>query len=119
GSIIEVSSDAYFTLQTWLQNGATENGLKPPTPAIAGAGACATQVPSGFDPQMYTSHAAFATFRDEVQPIFEAKGCAAGNCHGAAQSDFYITCGSDDTQLAFNFSQAWSFVNDPVDDSQL
>src|SRR3990167_9187955 len=27
GSLIEVSSDAYFTLQTWLENGATENGL--------------------------------------------------------------------------------------------
>ena len=30
GAIIDVNSDAYLALQTWMQNGATENGLKPP-----------------------------------------------------------------------------------------
>ncbi len=119
GSIIEVSSDAYFTLQTWLENGATRNGLKPPTPARAGAGDCSPAVPAGFDASRYTSDPNFASFKSNVQPVLEDKGCSAGNCHGAPQSDFYITCGSSEEQLAFNFSQAWSFVNDPVDDSQL
>jgi hypothetical protein len=60
-----------------------------------------------------------------VQPILDGDddstngGCSTGSCHGAPQSDFYITCGSDMTQLAFNMSQAWSFVDAPVDESQL
>ncbi|MDX2087903.1 MAG: hypothetical protein SFX73_08640 [Kofleriaceae bacterium] len=122
GGILEVGSDAYFTLQNWLENGATENGLKPPTPPQAGSGVCSTSIPSGFDRTRYVnamSQAAFDSFKAKVQPILTERGCAAGSCHGAPQSDFYITCGSDDDQLAFNFSQAWSFVNDPVDDSQL
>ncbi|NVB79270.1 MAG: hypothetical protein HOV81_12785 [Kofleriaceae bacterium] len=119
GSVLDVSSDDYFTLQTWMENGATENGLKPPTPARSGSGSCSTSVPSNFNPAMYTSNATYNTFKNDVAPILKDKGCNASNCHGAPQSDFYITCGDDDTQMAFNFSQAWSFVNDPVDDSQL
>ena len=122
GGILEVGSDAYFTLQTWLENGATENGLKPATPPRAGSGQCSTAIPSGFDRTQYVTAAnqpAFDSYKQVVQPILDRKGCSAGNCHGAPQSDFYITCGDDDDQLAFNFSQAWSFVNVPVDDSQL
>jgi len=119
GAIIDVSSDAYFTLQTWLENGATENGLKPPTPAREGTGECQTAIPPGFDTMTYTSNPNFTSFKNDVWPVLQEKGCSAKNCHGAAQSDFYITCGNDDDQLAFNMSQAWSFVNSPVDDSQL
>lgn len=119
GSILDVSSDAYFTLQTWMENGATENGLKPATPARTGTGQCSESVPPGFNAAMYTSNANFGKFKSDVEPILEKKGCNASNCHGAPQSDFYITCGKSDDQVAFNFSQAWSFVNNPVDDSQL
>ncbi|HEX5063676.1 MAG TPA: hypothetical protein VFV99_30065 [Kofleriaceae bacterium] len=119
GSIIDVSSDAYFTLQTWLENGATENGLKPPNPAQKGNGGCSETLPPSFNASMYTSNANFGKFKSDVQPVLKDKGCTSTNCHGAPQSDFYITCGDNDDQIAFNFSQAWSFVNEPVDDSQL
>ncbi len=122
GSIIEVGSDAYFTLQTWLENGATENGVKPATPAREGTGRCSTAIPPGFDRSRFVTgatQASFDKFRSTVQPVLTTKGCGAGSCHGAPQSDFYITCGDTDEQLAFNFSQAWSFVNEPVADSQL
>jgi len=120
GAILETGSDAYFTLQTWLENGATENGLKPPTPAQDGAGSCSEVLPAGFtDTFTAMKPAEFDAFKREIQPIFTDHNCAAGSCHGAPQSDFYITCGSTPEQQAFNFSQAWSFVNNPVDDSQL
>src|ERR1700733_8373616 len=123
GSIIQVSSDAYFTLQTWIENGATEDGLKPPTPAQTGDGVCSTVVPSTYDPTTLMMNPNYATglttFTNNVQPILTKHGCVSGNCHGAPQPDFYITCGTDPTQLAFNYSQAWSFVNTPVDDSQI
>ncbi len=119
GSVLDVSSDAYFVLQTWLENGATANGLKAPTPAREGAGACQTAVPSGFNAATYMANPNFGTFKNSVWPVLEQKGCAAANCHGAPQSDFYITCGTTDEQMAFNMSEAWAFVNSPVDDSQL
>ncbi|MGN6105395.1 MAG: hypothetical protein ACTHU0_09850, partial [Kofleriaceae bacterium] len=122
GGLLDVGSDAYFTLQTWLENGATENGLKPPSPPRTGEGGCSTTIPPGFIASDYVTPATMASFnafKSTVQPILERQGCSEGSCHGAPQSDFYITCGSSDDQLAFNFSQAWSFVNAPVDDSQL
>jgi hypothetical protein len=122
GAILDSGSDAFITLQGWLNNGATENGLKPATPAQEGAGACSTAIPSGFDRTKYVNAMTqdkFDKFKSDIMPIIKQHGCNAGSCHGAPQSDFYTTCGDDDDQLAFNFSQAWSFVNDPVDDSQL
>jgi len=122
GPILNVNSDAFITLQNWLQNGATENGLKPPTPAQVGSGSCSDSLPPGFTAATYvtpTTQASFDAFKASVQPILTRHGCNAGSCHGAPQSDFYITCGTSDDELAFNFSQAWSFVNSPVEDSQI
>ena len=117
--IIDPGSDAFFTLQQWLENGASENGLKPATPAREGEGDCSRVIPAGFNAAAFTSNPTFSTFVSKVQPILFAHGCDAGSCHGAPQSDFYLTCGDDDEQRAFNFSQAWAFVNSPADDSQL
>lgn len=117
GPVFQVGSDAYLTLLTWMENGATENGLPPPAPPRTGDGPCSTAIPTGFDPAEYTANAEFARFRDDVQPLLN--DCNSGNCHGTPQADFYITCGDDDDQLAFNFSQVWSFVDDPVDNSQV
>ncbi|HWU89007.1 MAG TPA: hypothetical protein VN253_17195 [Kofleriaceae bacterium] len=117
--IIDVGSDAFYTLQQWLENGATENGLKPATPARPGEGSCSTALPPGFAAGPFMANPSFASFQSDVQPILREHNCNAGSCHGAPQSDFYITCGDSPEQLAFNFSQAWAFVNSPVDDSQL
>jgi hypothetical protein len=88
-----------------------------PAEAAEGQGDCSDELPTGFDPQPYLGHAEFERFRNDVQPVLE--GCSAGNCHGAPQADFHVTCGDDDQQLAFNFSQMWAFVDDPVDNSQV
>jgi len=122
GPILDVNSDAFITLRNWLDNGATENGLKPPTPPQVGNGSCSDSIPSGFSKATYVTpmtQASFDAFHNTVQPILTRHGCNAGSCHGAPQSDFYITCGTSDDELAFNFSQAWSFVNAPVEDSQI
>ncbi|HEU4728857.1 MAG TPA: hypothetical protein VFT22_13230 [Kofleriaceae bacterium] len=122
GPILDVNSDAYFTLQSWLDNGATENGLKPATPPQSGSGSCSHGIASGFDRTKFvnaTTQASFDAFKSTVQPVLTKQGGTAASCHGAPQSDFYVTCGETDDELAFNFSQAWSFVNDPVEDSQI
>jgi hypothetical protein len=116
GAGVQLSSDAYFTLSTWLEHGATESGLAPPTPAQTSTSPCSTAIPSGFDPAPYLANANFTEFKTNVQPVLA--GCNFGNCHGAPQSDFYMTCGADDAQQAFNFSQAWSFVAMRTDETQ-
>ncbi len=68
GAIIDVGSDAYFALQSWLDNGATENGLKPATPAVKGNGDCSTSIPPGFDPTASLAAGSFGQFRTTVQP---------------------------------------------------
>ena len=112
GGLIEVGSDAYFTLQSWLDNGATENGLRAPTPAVAGIGECTSQIPAGFDLAGAKAQPGFASFKATVQGILTEHNCSAGACHGAPQSDFFLTCGEDDDQQAFNFMQARAFVHD-------
>jgi hypothetical protein len=122
GPVLDIKSDAFITLQNWLDNGATENGLKPPTPPQTGEGSCSHTIPAEFSRAAFITpmtQANFDSFKQTVQPILVEHGCNAANCHGAPQSDFYITCGENDDELAFNFSQAWSFVTAPVDDSQL
>ncbi|HEY4238914.1 MAG TPA: hypothetical protein VGM88_03830 [Kofleriaceae bacterium] len=122
GAILSVDSDAFLTLQQWLANGATEDGLPPATPPQKGTGDCQHAIPTGFDSTMFVNSMtmdSFNQFKTTVQPVLTAHGCNAASCHGAPQSDFYITCGMTDDELAFNFSQAWSFVNVPVDDSQI
>ncbi|HEY1811297.1 MAG TPA: hypothetical protein VGG74_03015 [Kofleriaceae bacterium] len=123
GAVLTINSDAYLALQTWMQNGATEDGLAPATPAQKGNGQCSDAIPADFSATTFMANpnyaAGLASFTQNVQPIFNAHGCTSGNCHGAPQSDFYITCGSTPDELAFNFTQAWAFVNTPVADSQI
>lgn len=112
-----VGSEAYLTLLEWTQNGATADGRPPPTPPQSGQGGCSSFVPEDFDEAAVTSEPTFGEFVANVQPVLE--GCSAGSCHGAPQADFYVTCGDNDRQLAFNFSQAQAFVDDPVDNTQI
>jgi hypothetical protein len=117
--VLDPDSDAYLLIAEWIQNGATENGLKPPTPAQEGEGACSTAIPTGFDAAAAMAEPAFGEFRDNVQEVLTRHNCGAGNCHGAPQADFYITCGNSDQEKAFNYKQTQGFVGAPVEQSQI
>ncbi|HTM22056.1 MAG TPA: hypothetical protein VL172_16150, partial [Kofleriaceae bacterium] len=43
GSLLQMNSDTFFTLERWLENGATENGLPPPA-LIKEHGECSTLI---------------------------------------------------------------------------
>jgi hypothetical protein len=123
GAILSVGSPAFIELQKWLENGATRSGLPPVAEPVKGQGNCSTVLPPDFDPATVTATQEWqdhhAQFADKVMGVINDKGCNAQNCHGAPQSDFYITCGADEAQKAFNFHQVWSFVANPVDDSEI
>jgi hypothetical protein len=123
GGILTVGSPAFIELQKWLENGATRTGLPPPPEPVKGQGNCSTALPSDIDPATVTATKEWqdtnAEFTDKVMGVIKEKGCNAQNCHGAPQSDFYITCGEGAAQEAYNFHQVWSFVANPVDDSEI
>jgi len=110
GKTLAIDSDAFFTLENWLENGATRDGIAPPQAGNQGQGACNTTVPADRDlTAVDESSPAFAAFQNDVMPKLMTS-CAFGTCHSSPQSDFYITCGTDDAQLRFNFLQASDFV---------
>ena len=113
GKTLAIDSDAFFTLENWLENGATRDGIAPPQVGDQGQGACNTAVSADRDLTVVDELSpAFTAFRDEVMPKLKTS-CAFSTCHSSPQSDFYITCGDDDAQLRFNFLQASDFVAPP------
>ena len=113
GKTLAIDSDAFFALENWLENGATRDGIAPPPSNNQGQGACNTAVPADRDVTVVDeTSAAFAAFQTDVMPKLKTS-CAFGTCHSSPQSDFYITCGDDDSQLRFNFLQAADFVAPP------
>ena len=123
GSILSTSSTAFLTLQTWLENGATVDGVRPLPAAVMGTGDCSDAVPDDFDDGTVTGTTQWQSFNGEfngIQDILTRETCNARNCHGAPQSDFFLTCGSDTRQKAWNFRQVWAFsTTDPVDSSEV
>ena len=117
GGVLQVGSDAYLTLLEWTNNGATVNGLPPLTPPEAGEGSCSDFVPASFDESTIVGLDTYGSFKSDVMPILKA--CGAGSCHGAPASDFFVNCGDNDRQIAYNYSIAQAFVDDPVGNSQI
>ncbi len=118
GAIIQMNSDAYFTLKQWLDNGATLNGLPPNRSDITGTGPCATELPSGLDISAVTgSEPGYAEF-DDVQ-TYLVSSCGAGSCHGVSGADYYLTCGTTEDQKKANYLMTRAFVAPTTDDSEL
>jgi WD40-like Beta Propeller Repeat len=110
GKAIEANSDAYFELKRWLDNGANRDGILPPEGPRTGSGTCSTALPpAGRQLPVDTSTAGYQAFVDQVQPLL-ISSCAYGTCHSSPQADFYLTCGTDDEQIKFNYGQAAGFV---------
>ena len=110
GKPLSSSSDAYYELKRWLDNGANRDGILPVGQPNTGLGACNSALPSGWTPpDVDTNSTAYQTFQTDVFPTL-AQSCAFGTCHSSPQADFYITCGDTPENQLFNFVQAASFV---------
>jgi hypothetical protein len=104
------NSDAFYELERWLENGANRDGILPVGKENTGIAGCNKTVPAGFDgSKIDKGSAAYATFQSDIFPTLK-QSCAFSTCHSSPQSDFYITCGDDETQQLFNYAQAASFV---------
>jgi hypothetical protein len=111
GSLLDVTSVSFSTLEKWIRNGASENNA-PPRPSQKELTACSTELGAdpAFDPAVDPSAADFAFFRDSVNPVLGAS-CAAGNCHGSRTNSLYLTCGDSPEQLRWNHFAAGDYVS--------
>ncbi|RMG95446.1 MAG: hypothetical protein D6705_13575 [Deltaproteobacteria bacterium] len=119
GALLSRNSEAFTELELWLKNGATEDGVPPAAEVPLATGPCSTALRpavTAFVDQ--ATGPSFDRYVQEIEPIF-AERCAAGTCHGSPQSDFYLTCGTDQEQLAHNYVVARSFVAAEADRSEL
>ena len=110
GKPIAANSDAFYELKRWLDNDANRDGVAPMEVARQGVGSCNSDLPPpSRRPMADTSAPSYQTFVDVIHPILQ-QSCAFGTCHSSPQADFYLTCGGDAEQMAFNFGQAAGFV---------
>jgi hypothetical protein len=116
------SSDAFFELKRWIDQGANRDGLGLPPPPRPGAGGCAQGLPEGtVVPAVDRNSAAYQAFVREVGPLLKSS-CAYSNCHSSPQADFFLTCGDTEQEVDANFARAASFVALPparTDQSEL
>ena len=110
GNPIAPTSDAYYELKRWLDNGANRDGLAPPPVANMGKGACNTADPARSTADRSHQPGVPDLHRRAACRTRSCSSCAFATCHSSPQSDFYMTCGDDDAQKQYNFSRAASFV---------
>jgi hypothetical protein len=118
GAIMDPSSDAFFELKRWLDNGATENGVPPIDMGAAGEGPCNEMIPPGLDPDSVPDDAPGLAEFDQVESYL-VDSCGAATCHGTMAADYYVTCGNDDRQTKTNYLITRAFVASEIDDSEL
>lgn len=119
GGILSRDSTAFVELQTWMSNGATEDGFAPEDTVPEGKGDCATAMRPDVDQFLdQATGDGYETFKSEINGILVDE-CGAGTCHGSPQGDFYVTCGGSEEQLQHNYVIARSFVAELADRSEL
>ncbi|HLK94060.1 MAG TPA: hypothetical protein VKZ18_29475 [Polyangia bacterium] len=110
GSPIAADTDAYFELKSWLDNGANRDGIAPPAVANRGIGQCSDALPPANQLlNVDVNSQSYKDFLTYVQPVL-VSSCAYGTCHSSVQADMYLTCGSSDDELKFNYAQVAGFV---------
>jgi hypothetical protein len=124
GKPIDPSSEAFFELKRWLDNGANRDGVALPAAVRQGNGPCDPALPPAsrrvvIDAAMQATPAfqGFEAIQDRLMT-----SCAYGSCHSSPQADFYLACPDDAERVQFNYAQAASFVTlapTPVEQSEL
>jgi hypothetical protein len=108
GKTLSATSDAFYELKRWLDNGATRTGQSPATAKGVGAGGCTpgAGVPTA---TVDRSSAAYQQFAADIEPLL-VSSCAYSNCHGSEQADFRLSCADSELARDANFARAAAFI---------
>jgi len=130
GVQLTTDSESFFTLQRWLENGATETGLPPPAGNDKDRGECSKLIRFDLFAQptldaVDIDSDNYKQFQEQVWPWIRGgtnaqgddfgKGCLGRECHGMRDSngvptnELYFTCGDDETQQRFNYLMARTY----------
>jgi hypothetical protein len=112
GKGIDPSSDAFYELKRWLDNGANRDGVAPRASVRQGTGTCnsflppaSQRVPIDAATRATPAYQGFAAIQSMLM-----SSCAFGTCHSSPQADFYLVCPTSDENTDFNFAQTAGFV---------
>lgn len=111
GRLLDLTSPAFTSLDTWISNGHTINNA-PPAERVLDQTPCSNDVGSDpeFDPTTDPTGADYKTFVNRVNPVLGQR-CAAGNCHGAAANSLYLTCGATPEASRWNYFAVGDYVS--------
>jgi hypothetical protein len=117
---ISQGSRNYSALKQWIDGGHARNGVPTSRPR-ASEGTCshALQERSYIDtagaPRDPDSLQRFAR---DVAPVLRER-CAGSSCHGAAQADLFLTCGSSEAEVRWNYELSLRYLDDVAASSEL
>jgi hypothetical protein len=111
GSLIDITSTSFTQLQTWMENGASENNARQADKQYETT-ACSEVVGSDprFDGGQDPAAPDFGTFEARVNPML-GRSCAATNCHGSPANSLHLTCGRTPEQVRWNYFAAQDYVS--------
>ena len=131
GVLIQYGDEAFWALQQWLENGATENGMPPLPPSGGDRGPCSPDIRTDLFAQptldaVDVDSPEYEMFQTTVWPIIKGgldnqnvdwgAGCLGRECHGVRDTnkvptvELYFTCGDDDVQQRFNYLMARTYI---------
>lgn len=123
GPILDPTATGYLTLSQWMTNGATENNTGLPPPA-ANRLPCADTpdaelpVVAGFNPNQDPTSSDYGEFQSTVNTVIKST-CSAGNCHGTAANELFLTCGNSPAQQRWNYYAALQYLAQDPNQSEL
>jgi hypothetical protein len=123
GAILDPTASGFDVLKQWIANGATANNSGTPPVNIPRNG-CNPNYPSGyadFDPTTDPTTSDWATFQQSVNPALQQLGCSAGNCHGNAGNNLFLTCGdpSQPPQVRWNYYASVRYLGTTAESSEI
>jgi hypothetical protein len=129
--ILDPIQSGASTIQTWIQNGATQYGTGPVPPLLqhypcTNTDPVATQFPFNettffaFESTIDRSSAGYTAFTASGGPNgIISSTCGSGNCHGTPSNELYFLCGNDQLQTDWNYFTASEYISNPSSDSEI
>lgn len=117
---ISQGSHNYSVLKQWIDGGYARNGVPRGQPRKS-EGACShaliqrDYIDTTSPPKDIDSYQRFAR---DVAPVLKER-CAGGSCHGSSIADLYLTCGSSEAELRWNYELALRYLDEVAASSEL